>query len=90
MTIAKTRAEAVEIVGEALVAKAERENAEYTNRVGANGNCQRDDIVEFSAFAKDQENTLRLIYHIDADEHDEYAEDLSALDWDPAAYIINE
>ena len=46
-----TRDQAIQIVGADAVTAAENESCDYTGRVGYNGSCQGDDLVEFSASA---------------------------------------
>lgn len=86
-----TRAQAVALVGEAAVIAAESDPAEYTNRVGYNGSCQGDPLVEFasSAGARDVDGrpcTVLVYYYQQAAAAN--AEDLGALDWTPAGYEI--
>lgn len=88
-----TREEAVSIVGEASVAKAEKANCEPTNRVGYNGSCQGDEMIEWSANAKakDQDDTpcvVTVYYYTTQDEIDAAGEDLSNVAWEIAGYEV--
>jgi len=89
-----TREQAVAIVGLAAVEAVEAENCDFTNRVGYNGSCQGDELVEFSASVsgKDADGNvfhLRAFYYQDAADVDEHGDDLSCLDWEVYGYIVD-
>lgn len=46
------RDEAVKLVGEDVVKAAENESCEPTNRVGYNGSCQGDELIEWMSSAE--------------------------------------
>lgn len=91
-----TRAQAVEIVGEAAVAKVEAKNCEPTNRVGYNGACQGDDLCEWSAGVKCEDKngtdcTLVAYYYTTNEEDQAMADaggDGSVIDWEIDGYEI--
>lgn len=88
-----TRAEAVAIVGEAAVSKAEEANCEPTNRVGYNGACQDDDLIEWSgsSSAEDKDGiacTVTAYYYTSQEEIDAAGDDLSNVDWTIAGYEV--
>jgi len=91
-----TREQAVAIVGEAAVDKAERENCEPTNRVGYNGACQNDDLCEWSACVscedKDGNDCTLVAYYYTTNEQDQAMADAygdgSAIDWEIAGYEV--
>lgn len=88
-----TRAEAVAIVGAEAVAKAEAANCEPTNRVGYNGACQGDELIEWSASASAQDKdgtacTVTAYYYTSQDEIDAAGDDLSNVDWVIAGYEV--
>lgn len=81
-----TRDQAVSIVGEAAVAKAESQSCEPTGRVGYNGATQGDDEIEWCAGApaKDKDGyacTIRVYYYTTQEEVDAAGDDLSNVDW---------
>ena len=87
-----TREQAVDIVGEAVVASVDAENCDFTNRVGYNGSVQGDDEVEFSASVACEDTdgcdcSLVVYYYQDAD--DVHAtDDLGSLNWEIEGYEI--
>lgn len=88
-----TREQAVAIVGEAAVAKAESANCEPTNRVGYNGAIQGDDLIEWagSAAAEDKDGaacTVTAYYYTSQEEIDAAGDDLSNVDWTIAGYEV--
>ena len=88
-----TRDQAVAIVGEAAVAKAEAANCEPTNRVGYNGAVQGDDLIEWSASAsaEDKDGTecaVIVYYYTTQAEVDAAGDDLSNVDWKIAGYEV--
>ena len=89
------RAEAVVTVGEENVKAVETLNCEMTNRVGFNGRCQDDDIIEWmSSFAcKDVQGdpcTVYVYYYTDQDDEDiaESTEDWSMVTFTPHHYEV--
>ncbi len=87
------RAEAVAIVGEAAVARADAANCEPTNRVGYNGACQGDDLIEWSARASATDKdgfpcTVVAYYYTSQEEIEEAGDDLSNVDWVIAGYEV--
>jgi hypothetical protein len=88
-----TRAEAVAIVGEAAVARAEAANCEPTNRVGYNGSIQGEDLIEWSGSASAEDTdgtacTVTAYYYTTQDEIDAAGDDLSNVDWNIAGYEV--
>ena len=88
-----TREEAIAIVGLESVEKAESKNCEPTNRVGYNGACQGDDLIEWSAgaAAKDQDGTAVVVtvyYYTTQDEIDAAGDDLGNVNWVIAGYEV--
>lgn len=88
-----TRAEAVAIVGESAVYRAEAQNCEPTNRVGYNGACQGDDLIEWSgsASAEDKDGTACTVtayYYTSQEEIDAAGDDLSNVGWTIAGYEV--
>ena len=88
-----TRAEAVAIVGESAVSKADAANCEPTNRVGYNGAIQGDDLIEWSgsASAEDKDGTACTVtayYYTSQDEIDTAGDDLSNVDWTISGYEV--
>lgn len=88
-----TREQAVSIVGEAAVLKAESSNCEPTGRVGYNGACQGDDLIEWegSVAAEDKDGTeciVAVYYYTTQEEIDEAGDDLSNVDWVIAGYEV--
>jgi len=90
-----TREQAMAIVGEAAVEKAERKACEPTNRVGYNGECQGDDLCEWSAGVsaedKDGYSCTVLVYYYTTNEQDQAIADASdgcAIDWEIAGYEV--
>ena len=88
-----TREQAVAIVGEAAVNKAEATNCEPTNRVGYNGAIQGDDLIEWSgsALAEDKDGTACTVtayYYTTQEKIDAAGDDLSNVDWTIAGYEV--
>ena len=88
-----SREEAVAIVGETAVSKAESANCEPTNRVGYNGACQGDDLIEWSASASAEDKdgtdcTVTAYYYTSQDEIDAAGDDLSNVDWKISGYEV--
>jgi hypothetical protein len=88
-----TRQQAVAIVGEAAVAKAEAANCEPTGGVGYNGACQGDDEIEWSAgvSATDRDGiecTVMVYYYTSQDAIDSAGDDLSNVDWVIDGYVV--
>lgn len=88
-----TREQAVAIVGEAAVAKAEAANCEPTNRVGYLGGMWGDDLIEWagSAAAEDKDGTdctVTAYYYTSQQEIDAAGDDLSNVDWTIAGYEV--
>lgn len=88
-----SRAQAIEIVGAAAVDGVESKACEPTNRVGYNGSCQGDDLIEWSAgvSAEDKDGTpctLVAYYYTTQDEVDAQGDDLGNVDWVIAGYEI--
>ena len=88
-----TRDQAVAIVGEAAVAKAEAANCEPTGRVGYNGACQGDDLIEWStcASAEDKDGTdctVTAYYYTSQEEIDAAGDDLSNVGWTISGYEV--
>lgn len=84
-----TREQAVAIVGEATVAKAEADNCDFTNRVQTDG----DTDVEFSASARNDKGDIVIVYYYQTQEaldgpDGEGIEDLGSLDWTIAGYEV--
>lgn len=86
-----TREQAVEIVGEIAVSKAEEKNCEPTNRVGYNGACQGDELTEWSASVAVGDDTLTVYYYTSNEDDQIMADndgDGSYIDWVVAGYEI--
>lgn len=89
-----TREEAVAIIGEEAVAAAERENCEPTGRVGYNGKCQGDDLIEWSSSAAGldrdgNECSVRVYLYTNRAEEDAAEEfGWDAIRWRIAGYEI--
>lgn len=88
-----TREQAVAIVGEAAVSKAEAANCEPTNRVGYNGACQGDAEIEWSASASAEDKdgtdcTVTAYYYTSQEEIDAAGDDLSSVHWTIAGYEV--
>jgi hypothetical protein len=84
-----TRDQAVEIVGEAAVAKVEATNCDFTNRLMPN--C--DDIVEFAAAVRCEDNdgmecTLIAYYYPTQEELDDAGDDLGNVPWEIEGYEV--
>lgn len=84
-----TRAQAIQEAGLAAVEAVERENCEPTNRVGYNGSCQGDDLIEWSASVpytdKDGDDATLIMYYYTDDEDEKFAtetDDWGGVDWD--------
>lgn len=92
-----TREQAIEKVGIKTVEAVEAENCEPTNRIGYNGACQGDALIEWSASVefKDAEGIPRTItayYYTDEDDEkivEEAGGDWSYLSWNVAGYEID-
>lgn len=90
-----TREEAVAIIGEEAVAAAERENCEPTGRVGYNGACQGDELIEWSACEagvdRDGNECHVLVYYYTtrADEEAAIESGWDAASWKIAGYEIS-
>jgi len=86
-----TREQAIEKVGIEAVEKVDAENCEPTNRVGFNGDCQGDDLTEWSASIKVGDSVL-VAYYYTSNEQDQvmadYDGDGSAIDWTIDHYAI--
>ena len=87
-----TREQAVEIVGESLVDSLDKENCDFTNRVGFNGSTQGDGEVEFAASVIGQDKsgdevTVVAYYYQDAEAVDA-TDDLGSLDWKIEGYKV--
>jgi hypothetical protein len=83
-----TREQAVAIVGEAAVAKVERENCEFTNRL----QCDGDSRTEFAASVRCEDNdgaecTLVAYYYQEQSAVDA-AEGLDQLHWTVEGYEV--
>ena len=88
-----TREQAIAIVGELAVDKVDRENCEPTNRVGYNGACQDDELIEWAASVlcadKDgYECRVRAYYYTTNEEIDAAGADLSNVDWEISGYEV--
>lgn len=88
-----SREEAVAIVGEAAVSKAESTNCEPTSRVGYNGACQGDDLIEWSASASAEDKdgkacSITAYYYTSQEEIDDAGDDLSNVDWTISGYEV--
>lgn len=88
-----TREQAVAIVGEAAVSKAEATNCEPTNRVGYNGACQGDAEIEWSGSASVEDKdgtdcTVTAYYYTSQEEINEAGDDLSNVNWTIAGYEV--
>lgn len=88
-----TRAEAVAIVGEEAVDKAEAANCEPTNRVGYNGAIQGDELIEWSGSASAEDKngiacTVTAYYYTTQEEVDAAGDDLSNVAWEIAGYEV--
>jgi hypothetical protein len=88
-----TRKQAVAIVGEAAVAKAEAANCEPTGRLGYNGACHGDEEIEWSAGASATDRdgiecTVRVYYYTSQVEIDSAGDDLSNIDWVIDGYLV--
>lgn len=90
------REQAVEIIGEQVVAAAESANCEPTNRVGYNGACQGDVLCEWSASASGADTAgvdcTVVAYYYTTNEQDETMAaqdgDGAAIDWVISGYEI--
>ena len=76
-----TRAQAVEIVGEAAVKAVEAKSCDFTNRVMDDG------MVEFSSSVTTEEGVLTAYYYQTQADVDA-ADGLDALDWEIEGYEI--
>ena len=85
-----TREHAIAIVGAEAVTTVDRENYEFTNRVGYNGACQGDAAVEFSASVKAVDREGRSVHLIAYCYQDAVAVDngLDSLDWTAEGYEV--
>lgn len=89
-----TREQAVQIFGEAVVDKLERENCEPTNRVGYNGACQGDNYTEWKASVKVDHtdwSCLEAWYYTTNEEDARMAEcdgDGAAINWTIDCYTV--
>ena len=89
-----TREQAIALVGIEAVERAENENCEPTGRVGYNGSCQGDDLIEWSASAgcEDKEGyECSVIAYYYTDEEDEDAAEANgwdSIDWEIAGYEV--
>lgn len=86
-----TREQVVEMFGEEVVAKLERENCEPTNRVGFNGACQGDASTEWKASIKVGDQYLEAYYYTTNEQDERMAEcegDGSAINWEIEFYTV--
>ena len=91
-----TREQAVAIVGDAAVDAVEGKNCEPTNRVGYNGECQDDELCEWSAsVVYEDKGGLEVVltaYYYTTNEEDrimaENSGDGSYIDWEIEGYDI--
>ena len=96
MTMTLTRAQAVAIVGEAVVEKVESKNCEPTGRVGYNGACRNDNFCEWSATVgcedKDGNACSLVAYYYTTNDEDQAMADAdgdgSVIDWEIAGYDV--
>ena len=84
-----TREQAVAIVGEATVAKAEADNCDYSNRVQTDG----DTAVEFCASARNEAGDIVIVYYYQSQEAidgpgGDGVDDMGSLDWQIAGYEV--
>ena len=92
-----TREQAAAIVGDAAVARVNRENCEPTGRVGYNGACQGDDLCEWRASVSCEDRdgyavTLSAYYYTSNDEDQVIADnggDGSSIYWAVAGYEVD-
>ena len=91
-----TREQAVAIIGESSVSRAESANCEPTGRVGYNGACQGDDLCEWSASCLGEDTagtecSVVVYYYTTNDQDDTMAAqdgDGTAIDWEIEGYEI--
>lgn len=89
-----TREQAVSIVGEDAVKSVERENCEPTGRVGFNGECQGDALIEWCAVtsAKTEDGdevTLSVYYYTDrGDEKKANEAGWDCISWEISGYEV--
>lgn len=88
-----SREQAIAIVGESAVKKAEAKNCEPTGRVGYNGASQGDNMIEWSAGAPAEDKngvacTVIAYYYTSQEEIDAAGDDLSNVDWVIAGYEV--
>lgn len=88
-----SREQAIAIVGAASVDAVDAKGCEPTNRVGYNGACQGDDLIEWAAgvSAEDKNGescTLVAYYYTSQEEIDAAGDDLSNVDWVVAGYEV--
>lgn len=89
-----TREQAIAQVGVSAVERAESQNCEPTNRVGYNGACQGDELIEWSASARAQDENgcecvVTAYYYTTQEEIDAAGDDLSNVAWEIAGYEIS-
>ena len=91
-----TREEVVAALGEKAVDAVERKNCEPTNRVGYNGDCQGDDLCEWSASVvaqdADGDEVVLTAYYYTTNEQDQIMADNSGdgsyIDWEIEGFEI--
>lgn len=91
-----TREQVVAILGEQVVDTVERKNCEPTNRVGYNGECQGDDLCEWSAAVVCKDNdgldVVLTAYYYTTNEDDrimsENDGDGSCINWEIEGFEI--
>ena len=84
-----TRDEAIAIVGLAAVQAVEAKNCEPTGRVGYNGECQGDDLCEWSASVSVDDGVLIAYYYTSNSDDQAMADgDGSDVDWVINGYEI--
>ena len=90
MTTYKTRDEAVAVVGEEAIRKVEAVGCEPTNRVGINGLCQGDDLLEYVAHITLEDGSSLAAYYYVSNEDEQIMGnadgDGSSISWDVDHY----
>lgn len=88
-----SRQQVIEIAGLSVVKKVEYVNCKPTNRVGYNGACQGDELIEWASSTPFVDvngipSTLVAYYYTTQEEIDESRDDLGSLYWEIFGYEV--
>jgi len=83
-----TRNQVIGIVGLKAVEKVESLNCEPTNRVGYNGSCQNNDLIEWASTVELDDGTKLTVYYY-TDIADEAIVEANGGDWGSIDWVIS-